>query len=146
MILPITLTIAGAAAIVNIWLAVRIATIRVKDKVLIGDGGKPLLIARMRAQSNFIEYTPIVLILMALIEFAQGTQNWLWGAGIIYIAGRVLHPFGMDRQTPNAFRAAGVLISFVVTLGLAGYALTIPYTTKNGMVTTVANDGLTTGR
>ena len=37
MILPITLTIAGAAAIVNIWLAIRIVTLRVKAKILIGD-------------------------------------------------------------------------------------------------------------
>ena len=50
MILPITLTIAGAAAIVNIWLAIRIVTLRLKAKVMVGDGGHPLLMARMRAQ------------------------------------------------------------------------------------------------
>jgi len=142
MILPITLTIAGAAAIVNIWLAVRVVVLRLKDKVLIGDGGNVLLAARMRAQLNFIEYTPLVLILMGLIEFARGTNNWLWGAGIIYIIGRVLHPFGMDRQTPNPLRAAGILTTWAILLGLAGYAISIPYTTKNGIVTTVSSDSL----
>lgn len=145
MILPITLTIAGAAAIVNIWLAIRVVTFRLKSKVLIGDGGIALLSARMRAQLNFMEYTPLVLILMGLIEFARGTNNWLWGAGIIYVIGRVLHPFGMDKQTPNAFRAAGILTTWAVLLGLAIYALTIPYATKNGMVTTVTSDSLSTG-
>ncbi|KKC26689.1 MAPEG family protein [Sphingomonas sp. SRS2] len=145
MILPITLTIAGAAAVVNLWLALRIVTLRMKAKVLIGDGGNPLLVARTRAQINFAEYTPIVLILIGLIELARGTQGWLWAVGIIYILGRVLHPFGMDRQTPHPLRAAGILTTWIVMLGLAGYALTIPYTTKSGMITTVTSDSLRSG-
>ncbi|MBD3759838.1 MAPEG family protein [Sphingomonadaceae bacterium G21617-S1] len=146
MILPITLTIAGAAAIVNIWLAIRIVTLRIKAKVLIGDGGNALLATRMRAQLNYMEYTPLVLILLGLIEFARGTHVWLWAAGIIYIIGRILHPFGMDRQSPHPLRAVGILTTWIVMLGLAGYAISIPYTTKNGMVTTVSSDDLGAGR
>lgn len=134
MILPITLTIAGAAAIVNFWLAIRVVTLRLKSKVLVGDGGNSLIIARMRAHANYIEYTPFVLILIALIELAQGSHTWLWAAGIIYILGRILHPFGLDRQTPNPLRAAGILITWVVLIGLAGYALSITYTARNGVV------------
>lgn len=145
MILPITLTIAGAAAIVNIWLAIRIVTLRFKAKVLIGDGGNALISARMRAQLNFTEYTPLVLILMGLIEFARGTHSWLWAAGIIYILGRVLHPFGMDKATPHPLRAAGALTTWIVLLGLAGYAISIPYTTRNGTITTVTSDSLGAG-
>ena len=137
-ILPITLTIAGAAAIVNIWLAIRIVMLRVKAKVLIGDGGNPLLAARMRAQLNYAEYTPLVLILMGLIELARGTQNWLWAAGILYILGRILHPFGMDKQTPHPLRAVGILTTWIVLIGLAGYALSIPYVTRDGTITTVS--------
>ncbi len=145
MILPITLTIAGAAAIVNFWLAVRIATLRVKGKVLIGDGGNPLILARMRAHSNFIEYTPFVLILIALIELAKGSPTWLLAAGIIYIIGRICHPFGLDRGTPNILRGAGIIITFIVMLGLAGYALTIPYRVHQGTLTSVTTgDSATT--
>jgi uncharacterized membrane protein YecN with MAPEG domain len=142
MILPVTLTIAGAAAIVNFWLATRVAALRVKGKVLIGDGGNPRMLARMRAHANFVEYTPFVLILIALIELAQGTSTWLWGAGILYILARIIHPFGLERGDANALRAAGILITFVVLLGLAGYALSIPYVTKNGTITTVTSDSL----
>jgi len=142
MILPITLTIAGAAAIINLWLAVRIVAVRVKAKVLVGDGGNTLLTARMRAQLNFVEYTPFVLILMGLIEFAEGTSKWLWGAGILYILGRILHPFGLDKGTANALRGVGMATSFLVLLGLAGYAISIPYVTRNGTITTVTSDSL----
>jgi uncharacterized membrane protein YecN with MAPEG domain len=140
-ILPVTLTIAGAAAIVNIWLGIRVATLRVKAKVLIGDGGNPLLTARMRAQSNFVEYTPFVLILMALIELARGTHAWLWGAGIIYILGRILHPFGLDKMTPHPLRAVGILTTWVVLIGLAGYAISIPYVTRDGTITSATSEG-----
>lgn len=141
-ILPITLTIAGAAAIVNIWLAIRIVTLRLKAKVLIGDGGNALLTARIRAQLNYIEYTPFVLILLGLIELAKGTQTWLWAAGILYILGRIAHPFGMDKQTAHPLRAVGILTTWIVLLGLAGYALTIPYATRDGTITTVSSDSM----
>lgn len=146
MILPITLTIAGAAAVVNIWLAVRIVMVRIKAKVLIGDGSNPLLVARMRAQLNYVEYTPFVLILMGLIELARGTSTWLWAAGIIYILGRIAHPFGLDKQAPHPLRAAGILTTWIVLIGLAAYAISIPYVTRNGTITSVTSDSLGTGQ
>jgi len=126
-VLPITLTISGAAAIVNLWLAVRCASARVAGKTLVGDGGDPKLIAKMRAHANFIEYAPMVLILLALIEAADGSRPWLWGVGIAFIVGRLLHPFGLDRGDANWMRGIGILATFVVLIVLAGYALYLPY-------------------
>ncbi len=70
MLLPITLTFAAACALLNLWLAIRCARFRIRDKILHGDAGHGLLARRMRAHANFIEYTPIVLILFGLIEMA----------------------------------------------------------------------------
>jgi uncharacterized membrane protein YecN with MAPEG domain len=130
MILPITLTIAAAAALLNIWLAVRIGRVRMSKKVSIGHGGDALLETRMRAQANFGEYTPFVLILLALIELAKGSQTWLWLVAITYILARIAHAFGMERPAPNKLRAGGAMITMLVLLGLAGYALSIPYLAK----------------
>lgn len=127
MMLPITLTIAGAAALMNIWLAVRVSQLRVRHKVSVGDAGNARLASRMRAHANFVEYTPIFLILLALIELARGPQGWLWGVAIVYILARLAHPFGMDRPAPNPLRMGGILVTWLVLVGLAGYALTIPY-------------------
>ena len=107
MILPITLTIAAAAALLNIWLALRIGRLRMSKKVSIGHGGDALLETRMRAQANFGEYTPFVLILLALIELAKGSQTWLWLVAIAYILARIAHAFGMERPVPNPLRAGG---------------------------------------
>lgn len=132
MLLPITLTIAAAATLLNLWLAMRVGRARHASKVSIGDGGDPVLTARMRAQANFVEYTPFFLILLGLIELARGSATWLWGVAIVYIVARILHAFGMDRPSPSPLRMIGILVTFLVLLGLAGYAIAIPYLAGTG--------------
>ena len=128
--LPITLTIAAAAALINLWLATRVSRLRFRDKVSIGEGNSPGLATRMRAHANFVEYTPFFLILLGLVELSQGSKTWLWGVAIVYILARLAHPFGMDRQAPNTLRVIGILVTWAVLLGLAVYALAIPYIEK----------------
>jgi uncharacterized membrane protein YecN with MAPEG domain len=120
MILPIALTTAAAAALINFWLGYRIGRVRGKEKIMVGDGGHPLLVARMRAHLNFAEYAPVVLILIALIEFGAGTSLWLWIVAAVFLLGRVLHGFGMDGWLPG--RAIGIATTMLIMLGLAGYA------------------------
>ena len=125
--LPITLTIAAAAALINLWLGARVSQLRFRHKVSIGEGGNPQVATRMRAHGNFVEYTPFFLILLALVELSQGSKTWLWGVAIVFILARLAHPFGMDRQAPNKLRVIGMLLTWAVLLGLAIYALAIPY-------------------
>lgn len=127
MLLPITLTMAGAAALIAIWLAIRCGQARHAAGVSIGDGGDPRLTARMRAQANFVEYTPFMLILLGLIEYARGPHLWLWIAAILFMLARIAHAFGMDRPAPNPLRGGGMLGTFVVLLAFAGYAIWLPY-------------------
>jgi len=127
MILPITLTIAGAAAILNIWLSLRVSRLRRPLKVGIGDGGHDVLARRMRAHANFIENTPLMLILLGLVELATGGSMLLWGAAILFILARIAHAFGMDRPGANPLRVGGIAISWVVLLGLGIYAILLAY-------------------
>ncbi len=128
MLLPITLTLAAGTALLALWLAIRVSRARMSAKVAIGDGGDPLLITRMRAHANFVEYTPFVLVLMALVELARGPKTWLWVVAIVYVIARISHAFGMEMKAPNPFRAGGILVTMLVLIVLAGYALTIVYT------------------
>ena len=127
-VLTITLTSAGAAALLNLWLGMRVSQLRIRDKVAIGDGGNARIAARMRAHANFVEYVPTFLILLGLVELARGTQTWLWAVGILFVLGRLMHPFGMDRPAPNVLRMGGTAITWLTLAGLAIYALSIPYT------------------
>ena len=135
MLLPITLTIAAAAALLNLWLGCRTSQIRVSRKISVGDGGDQTMRARMRAHANFTEYTPFFLILLGLVELAKGPRTWLWAVALAYILGRLAHAFGMDRPAPNPLRMGGILVTWLILLGLAGYALTLPY--ANGTTVTV---------
>lgn len=138
IILPVTLTIAAAAALLNIWLAIRTGRVRTSEKVSIGDGGSPRLLARMRAHANYVEYTPFFLILLGLIELGRGTSLWLWGIGGAYILARIAHAFGMDAEKPGKLRMIGIAVTFIALLALAIWALTIPYIGFKPTVTDIA--------
>ncbi len=125
MILQTTLSLAAAAAIINIWLATRCGRLRASEKIMHGDGGSAPLMRRMRAHSNFIEYTPIALILIAAIELTGKGGSWLAIVGAVYMAGRVLHALGMDNPDVGKLRMIGISTTFLVLIGLAVVAVLI---------------------
>ncbi|HSI19143.1 MAG TPA: MAPEG family protein [Sphingomonas sp.] len=141
--LPVTLMAAGGSALIAFWLALRTGSARRAAKVSIGDGGDMRLIARMRAQANFTEYVPFVLILIALIEVTTGTSTWLWIAGALLLIGRVAHGLGMDGLRGG--RAFGTATTFLLLVGLGLYAVAIPllasHTPKPTVLTTVPAQG-----
>lgn len=125
VILPVTLVTSGGAALIAFWLAMRTGSARRGAKVSIGDGGNPLLVARMRAQANFTEYVPYILILIGLIELSCGAPTWLWVAGGLLLIGRILHALGMDGVRHG--RVVGIAITFLLLVGLGGYAIVLPF-------------------
>lgn len=138
MILPISLTIAAGAALLNLWLMMRVGRVRGQEKVSIGDGGNERVIRRMRAHSNFIENTAFVLILLALVELGIGPSTWLWAVGALYLVGRIVHAIGMDGMKWG--RMAGTIITMITQLGLAGFALFIVYANPMGGSTTQSTE------
>ena len=134
IILPISLTIAAGAALLNLWLALRVGRVRTREKVFIGDGGNDLLTRRMRAHSNFVENTAFVLILLALVELGFGSSMWLWVVGALYLVGRILHALGMDGMMWA--RMVGTIVTMLTQLGLALTALAIVYLTPVSITAT----------
>ncbi|WP_170003265.1 MAPEG family protein [Pseudopontixanthobacter vadosimaris] len=122
MFLTVTLASAAAAALLNVWLMIRIGAVRRANNIHVGDGGNELLERRMRAQANFIENTPIVLVLIAAIELAELGSWWLPIVAAIYIAGRIAHALGMDGGRWATGRMIGTIVSMVTALWLAGVA------------------------
>lgn len=137
MLLPVTLTIAAACAALNIWLAMRIVPSRVRG-VSLGDGGDRALLARVRSHANLAEYAPFVLILLALIELGGGSPLWLWVAGVAFVLARIAHPFGMDRDSVNALRAGGAMVTWVVLALLAGWAVALALQAGGATTVTLA--------
>jgi len=124
-ILPVTLAAAAAAAILNIWLSIRIGAVRQATGISVGDGGNQGLQRRMRAQLNFVENTTFVLVLIAAIELTGKGSWWLAYVGAAYFMGRVTHAFGMDGGNMQFGRMIGTLLTMLVQLGLAVVAAMI---------------------
>jgi uncharacterized membrane protein YecN with MAPEG domain len=125
MVLPITLTAAALAVLVNLWLGARIARLRQQLKVSVGDGGHEPLLRRMRAQANFIEHAPFFLILLGGLELAGGNRSLLLAAAAAFLLARIAHGIGMDGGELTRFRAAGMMTSTLVTVVLASWGAVV---------------------
>lgn len=123
-----TCIFAAVAALVNMWLGIRCGQVRTSAKISHGDGGNPLLARRMRAQLNFAENTPIVLILFLGLELCGMIPDIVLATiAPIYIIARIAHAVGMDAESDSKARMAGVLLTMLITIALAGMALWCGY-------------------
>jgi uncharacterized membrane protein YecN with MAPEG domain len=121
--LPITLAAVAAAALINIWLSIRCGQVRTAEKVSVGDGGSDKLIRRMRAHANFNENTPLVLVMIAALEFAHPGSTALAAVAGVFMLGRVAHGLGMDGGSFGIGRMIGTVITLLTQLGLAVWAI-----------------------
>ena len=127
MVMPkVSLVLAGVLALLNIWLSMRVGQVRGAEKVSVGDGGNERVIRRMRAHANFAENAWLVLALVLVIELSLGSSVWLWGAAALFVLARIGHGFGMDGWYLG--RSGGTIVTFVLELALALWAIAIPFT------------------
>jgi uncharacterized membrane protein YecN with MAPEG domain len=117
MLLPISLCLVAGALLINFWLAWRCGQARSDTKIFIGDGGNELLMRRMRAQANFIEQTPLLLLGVVLVEAAGKGGIWLAPLGGLFLLGRIAHGIGMDGAFKPG-RAIGMATGMLLTLAL----------------------------
>lgn len=101
--LTITTTLASALAVQLLLLSMLVSFRRVSlgksegdiAKYPYQDGNDETLKRRIRAMGNFIEYVPLCLLLLGLMEASGADASLLWGLGGCFVAGRILHSVGM---------------------------------------------------
>ena len=119
-----------AALLTLVFLALswRIIAYRRANRLSLGDSGDKSLLKRMRAQANFVEYVPLALLLMVLIELRGAPPVAVHALGLALLVGRILHALGFA-ATPQKLilRQIGTLLTLLVlalgALGLLGHAL-----------------------
>ncbi|MFN0115337.1 MAG: MAPEG family protein [Paracoccaceae bacterium] len=117
MTFPITSLYAVPIAVLLIGFSVTVSTLRGRFKVALGDGGQPRLNEWMRRHANLAENAPIVLLLLALAEAAGAGAVWLHGTGLIFLASRLIHPFGIDAARPgHPLRIVGGVGTSIATM------------------------------
>jgi uncharacterized membrane protein YecN with MAPEG domain len=70
-----------------------------------------------RVQASFVEFVPMTLLLIFLIEAHGAPKEILHGLGIGLLVARVLHAYGMGTgKTANLFRVIGTQLTFLVLM------------------------------
>lgn len=111
---------AALGALLILALAIRVTLYRRRLQIGIGDNGDHALARCIRAHANAVEYLPLALLLLLLLEWNQ-TLPWLLHLfGIVLILSRIAHAFGLSRSAGvSPGRALGMLGTWAVTLAMA---------------------------
>ena len=128
--LPITMGYAALLALLLLALSMRVVDGRRRFGVNLGDGDNAAMTRRIRAHANFVEYVPLLLTLLALLEAAALPAWLLHGFGATLLVSRLMHGYALaftEHWMPGRF--VGTLLSFIL---LAVMAFTALYTSLIG--------------
>jgi len=112
----ITLLYAGILGIISIILSAGVGKSRGASGISIGLGEDKDLLVASRRHGNFVEYVPLALILMGLLEANGLSATAIHTFGAVLTFSRIAHPIGLkaDAQS-HPLRAAGAIGTFAIT-------------------------------
>jgi uncharacterized protein len=119
----ITALYLAVLALLYTGLAINVARLRQRDRAAFGDNGSRELRSAIRAHANFVEYVPIITLMVAMLEMSglpPTRVHLLMGALVV---SRLLHPLGMY-AAPNTLqfrigRVGGITLTFVLLISCA---------------------------
>ena len=122
MQVPITALYAGLLAIYAIWLSSRAGLMRGKVGISILHGDNMELAEKMRRHQNFVEYVPMILILIGVLEINGSSPLFLHGLGAALVIVRVAHAKGLYHDNMgHPLRTVGAAGTALITV-VAGIA------------------------
>jgi uncharacterized membrane protein YecN with MAPEG domain len=117
----------GLLALIYAALALEVARLRRGNRVLFGDGENVRLRSAIRAHANFIEYVPIIALLVATLETSGVSAVGVHVMMGALLAARLLHPLGIYSKPGtwqfSAGRVGGIGITISVLIAAALSAL-----------------------
>ena len=112
---------ATLCALLVFALSLRIALMRKRLRIGIGDGGDAGLARAIRAQANAIEYVPLVLVMLLIAENNGASAIFVHACGVFLVLARLLHAIGLSGSAGVSFgRFWGILLTWAVLLALGG--------------------------
>ena len=110
---PIYLSI---LSIVLIFLSINIIRLRRKKNIRLLDNGDESLKEAIRAQANFIEYSPMFLLILISLDLLGANYLLMHSLGCVFCLGRIGHAFSLlyhESRTNNfVFRVTGMAMTF----------------------------------
>lgn len=123
---PATLIYAGLHGLMLVSLSLWVLRYKVRS----GTRGAAKAERMSRVQGNFLEYVPMALILLALVELGGAPTAIVHAIGLTLFAARLLHAWGLgSTAAANYPRMIGALLTFLV---LAMLGMTAIYSSLAG--------------
>ncbi len=115
--MEITLLYASLLTILAIFLAIKVGMNRVETNIMTGEGESSMLLQSVRAHGNLIEYAPLALILLALLEMQNVSDYMLHLCGSLFFLARILHAYGVTiSRESTPYRLVGALGTWLIML------------------------------
>ena len=120
-IVPIYAAIFG---LMLVYLSFLVIKQRRSAKVSLGDGDNPTLRKAIAVHSNFSQYVPFALLLIAFVELNHASATITHGLCASLLIGRVAHAYGLAQAVQiMKLRQIGMLLTFGVIIVAAFYLL-----------------------
>ncbi len=100
------------------FLTLRVIRYRRSKRVSLGLDGNDELLYRVRAHGNFMEYTPLFLIILLMAELQGLGQTTLFIFAGVFIVARHIHAVAV-LQNKVKLRFPGMFFSLIPIIGLA---------------------------
>jgi uncharacterized membrane protein YecN with MAPEG domain len=97
----ITPIYAGFFGIMLVVLSWRVTKLRLKHESTMKEPGHSDLAAAVRAQGNLVEYIPLALLLMWMLEIMRFNPLMIHFLGVFLILARVIHLHGLNQPGGN---------------------------------------------
>jgi uncharacterized membrane protein YecN with MAPEG domain len=114
----ITSVYASLAALLIVRLSLAVIKLRRKNRVSVGDGGNEQLQLAIRTHANAVEYIPITLLLLLMLELNGAPAILIHVLGVTLLIGRILHAMGLPEKDFKK-RVLGMQITIYLLMGLA---------------------------
>ena len=112
--ITITMIFTGIFLLMHTALSATTSAHRAKYDVDFGDGGNLAMLRAIRAQGNFIEYVPIILIAMGASEYTGAAPWFIWTCGWVLVVARVAHAAYMLGFAGKPARLLGAGLTFLL--------------------------------
>jgi uncharacterized membrane protein YecN with MAPEG domain len=116
--LPMTSLFVAFFVLFLVALSLPVTFRRIKVNAPMGDGADETLRRSVRAQGNFVEYVPIGMIALGLVEAHGAPVTVVIGLGGALALGRVAHAAGI-LTAAAPLRVGGMALTFVSLVGTA---------------------------
>lgn len=111
----ITALYASILACMFLVLSYNVIFMRYRHKIAVGDGGNKEMQKLLQARANFVDYVPLALVMLLVLETQTTRPDMIHALGITIVLSRLLQGWGLSMSAGGSFgRVSGALLMHAV--------------------------------